>query len=305
VEDITEFRETGDGKSTDERVDKRPCLVMIDGDYLGEVFALDKDVVMLGRSDDVDITITDPSMSRRHTMIVKRANAFFASDLDSTNGTRINNEKIQTSTELREGDKLRLGQISFKFTYQDEDDTEYHRQLRNMAVKDGLTRIHNRRYFTEMAEKEFDYARRYDADLSLILFDIDHFKKLNDTHGHAAGDYVLREMASTLEQTVREYDVFARYGGEEFVFLLRGSALETSVAIADRLRQIVSDCEFLYEEHNLHVTISVGVAAYSGGDEVTDHEQLTELADKMLYEAKHAGRNCTCFKVDDKVEVHH
>jgi|TARA_Y100000310_G_scaffold325755_1_gene389756 diguanylate cyclase (GGDEF)-like protein len=304
VEDITEFRLKGDQRSTTDKVDRTPCLVVIDGDFIGEVFPLKKDLITIGRSDEVEITISDASVSRRHTQISQQRLTFFAEDLESTNGSKVNDKPIHAATELHAGDKLTVGDISFKFTYHDVDDTEYHRQLRNMAIRDGLTRIHNRRYFMEMAEKEFSYARRNKRNLTVILFDIDYFKVFNDTHGHVAGDFVLRDLAATLEHTVREYDVFARYGGEEFVFLLRGSPLAPAVNIADRVRRTVAEKVFIYEEQNLEVTISVGVATYIGDTSLSTLVELIRAADRALYEAKSAGRNCTCFEDQEVMQVH-
>lgn len=277
---------------------------MIDGDFLGKVYPLEKSIVLIGRVDEVEITVSDASVSRLHTSITRKDTSFFAQDMGSTNGTKVNHQSIHTSTEIHDGDKLTVGDISFKFTYHDAADTEYHRQLRNMAIRDGLTRIHNRRYFTEMAEKEFAYSRRHNSNLSMIMFDIDHFKVFNDTHGHVAGDFLLRDLATTLENTVRQYDVFARYGGEEFVFLLRGSALAPAVNIADRVRSTTAETVFTYEEQNLAVTVSVGVATYEGDATLSSMEELIRLADRLLYEAKSAGRNCTCFEDDQGLQVH-
>ena len=123
-------------------------------------------------------------------------------------------EAVDDPLPLAEGDKVAIGHIVFKFTYQDEDDTEYHAMLRNMAIKDGLTRIYNKRYFSEVLEKECEYNRRNQVGLCVILFDIDHFKQINDTWGHPAGDCILKNLAQLIDSKARDYDVFARYGGE-------------------------------------------------------------------------------------------
>lgn len=277
---------------------KRPCLVMIKGDYIGEVFELTKDVTMLGRSDEVDLPISDTSISRRHAMIVNRVDGFFVSDLGSTNGTFVNKELVSTPRLLGEGDKITTGTITFKFTFQDDDDTEYHKLLRNMAVKDGLTRVYNKRYFMESLAKEFEYNRRNQVGLSIIMFDIDHFKEVNDTHGHPAGDAVLRGLAQLVEHEARGYDLFARYGGEEFVFLMRGASLEPAVGLAERVRVAVQEHEFVYDELVLKVTCSLGVYFWDGSEEITQAEALVDRADKQLYRAKQSGRNQICFEGD-------
>jgi two-component system, cell cycle response regulator len=163
--------------------------------------------------------------------------------------------------------------------------------LRNMAIKDGLTKIYNKRYFNETLEKECDYNRRNHVGLCLILFDIDHFKQINDTWGHPAGDFILKHLAELIESDARGYDVFARYGGEEFVFLLRGSPLKAAVGLAERVRREIEEHIFSYDELDLRITISLGVAHWGGEAPLTD-EEFVEAADRRLYEAKGAGRNC-------------
>ncbi|MBO6655714.1 MAG: GGDEF domain-containing protein [Pseudomonadales bacterium] len=270
--------------------EKKPCLVMIRGDFIGQVYELNDDTTLIGRSDDVDLTISDTSISRKHAQIVHRPDGFFLSDLGSTNGSFINKEAVFDHSQLAEGDKVAIGHVVFKFTYQDDDDTEYHMMLRNMAIKDGLTRVYNKRYFTEVLEKECEYNRRNQVGLCLILFDIDHFKQINDTWGHPAGDLILKHLAQLIESEARGYDVFARYGGEEFVFLLRGSPLPAAVQLAERVRHEVEAHTFAYDDLELKISISLGVAYWDGETPMTD-EELVEAADKRLYEAKEGGRN--------------
>lgn len=271
---------------------KRPCLIMIKGDFLGQVYELSNDVTMLGRSDDVDLVVSDISISRRHAMIVNRVDGFHVSDLGSTNGTLVNREAVRSPRKLEEGDKVTLGMVTFKFSYQDEDDTEYHMMLRNMAIKDGLTRVYNKRYFMEALSKEFDYNRRNHAGLALVLFDIDHFKLVNDTYGHPAGDFILKHMAQLIEREARGYDVFARYGGEEFIFMMRGGTIDAACSLAERVRSVLAAHTFTYDDIDLQVTVSLGVSFWSGDDSVADAAALIELADRELYKAKSSGRNC-------------
>ncbi|MBD3649074.1 MAG: GGDEF domain-containing protein [Pseudomonadales bacterium] len=292
MSDNTEYKDLTVDDSTDEREAKRPCLIMIKGDFIGQVYELTREVTMIGRSDDVQLTVSDVGVSRKHAMIVHRLGDFFVSDLDSTNGTFLNKETVRRPTMLRDGDKVSVGDVTFKFSFQDEDDTAYHEMLRNMAVKDGLTRIFNRRYFLEALENEFDYTRRNLAPLSVIMFDIDHFKGVNDEFGHAAGDFVLKHLAEKIEHEARGYDVFARYGGEEFVFMVRGASRAEAVALAERVRQTVESAVFNYDDEALKVTISMGVSWWEGGPGFSASEDLIREADKRLYEAKRAGRNC-------------
>ena len=272
---------------------KRPCLVMIRGDFIGQVYELENDVTMIGRSDDVDLVVSDASISRRHAMIVRREDGFFLSDLGSTNGSFVNKEAVADPLPLSEGDKVAVGHVVFKFTFQDADDTEYHLMLRNMAIKDGLTRIYNKRYFTEVLNKECEYNRRNHSGLCLVFFDIDHFKQINDTWGHPAGDHILKSLAQLIESEARDYDLFARYGGEEFVFLLRATPLDAAVRLAERVRREVEDHVFVYDDIELKITLSLGVATWDGEGDMTD-ESFVDAADKRLYEAKEGGRNRVC-----------
>lgn len=295
MSDNTEYKLKQNSAPEDTSHIKRPCLVMIKGDFIGEVYELGSDVTMLGRSDDVDLPISDASISRRHAMIVNRVDGFFISDLGSTNGTFVNKELVGSARLLEEGDKITTGTITFKFTYQDDDDTEYHKLLRNMAVKDGLTRIYNKRYFMESLDKEFEFHRRKHGGLSIIMFDIDFFKQVNDTYGHPAGDAVLRDLAQLVEREARGYDLFARYGGEEFAILMRDTTLEAAVGLAERIRTATERHHFSYEEDELKITVSLGVFHWDGAEEVTQAKALMDFADKQLYRAKKAGRNQVCY----------
>ena len=292
MSDRTEYREGPAVREESEKDAKKPCLIMIKGDFVGQVYHLTTDVTMIGRSDDVELVVSDISISRKHAMIVNRTNGYYVSDLGSTNGCWVNRDEIKEPTKLEEGDKVTLGNVVFKFSYQDEDDTEYHLLLRNMAIKDGLTRVYNKRYFSETLVKEFDFNRRNSVGLAIILFDIDKFKQVNDTWGHPAGDFVLKELAQLVEKDARGYDVFARFGGEEFVFLLRGAPLEAAVALAERVRCEVEEHIFSYDGIELKITISLGVSWWSGDSCYKNAEELIEASDRHLYEAKAAGRNC-------------
>jgi len=293
--DNTEYRELPEGSDQVDMTDgKRPCLIMIKGDFIGEVYELDSSVTMIGRSDDVNLTVSDISISRKHAMVVFRDKDFYVSDLDSTNGTFINKELVGSARLLREGDKLTVGSVTFKFSYQDDEDTEYHSMLRNMAIKDGLTRIYNKRYFDEMLNKEFDYNRRNNSGLSLVMFDIDHFKSVNDQFGHPAGDFVLKELAQLVEHAARGYDIFARFGGEEFIFLMRGADLDAAIQLANRVRTAVETHQFVYDEQTIKITVSLGVSYWDGNDAMTSAQSIIEAVDKKLYEAKNNGRNKVC-----------
>ena len=278
-------------KSEKVNLEKRPCLIVVEGDYLGEIYPLEKATITIGRGEDSDIVFAESGISRCHAMLQKEHEGYTISDMRSTNGTEVNGETVEQSM-LKDGDKITIGEVGLKFCYQDDIDNEYHMQLRNLAVKDGLTRIYNKRYFMDTLGKEFIYANRHQLPLSVVIFDIDHFKKFNDTYGHQAGDFVLKMVAGTIEKRIRGYDIFARYGGEEFIFLLRGLSQEVAIAFAERIRKVVDECRFSYEDQELHVTISVGVATMDAENAFQSDEELIAVADQFLYKAKAAGRNC-------------
>ena len=194
-----------------------------------------------------------------------------------------------------DGDKIRIADTVLKFSYHNAEEADYHLQVRSLIIKDDLTNIYNKRYFSGTIEKEFSYAKRNKSPLSLILFDIDHFKLLNDQFGHQAGDLILTEMAALINPLVRNYDTFARFGGEEFAVLLRETESSNAVSQANRIRQIVADSTFNYKGQELQSSISLGVATSSTYANIKDHHQLISIADHYLYAAKQAGRNRVCY----------
>lgn len=294
MSDVTQFRTVVSHRPRSEGEDKRACLIMIKGDFIGQIHELEGESTTIGRSDDCELVLSDTRISRQHARLEFRADGFYIEDLGSTNGCWLNNERVTEPMKLYEGDKIRLDQIVFKFSYQDDDDAAYHKMMRNMAVKDDLTRIFNKRYFSESLENEFSYMKRNGSSLVLILFDIDHFKRVNDTLGHPAGDNVLKQLASLLVHGIRGYDVFARYGGEEFAFLIKGSTLDDSLVLAQRVRKMVEKHDFVYDGEVIHITVSIGVACVTAESDIEQPADLLSLADRCLYNAKESGRNRVC-----------
>ncbi len=162
-------------------------------------------------------------------------------------------------------------------------------QTRYMSLTDSLTGLYNRRHFTECAEREFLRSKRYKSDLSLAVIDIDFFKKINDTCGHSAGDYILKEIAYLILENFRKTDMVFRYGGEEFVVIMTETALDRAIIPLERLRKSIEEYPFYYDGKNLKITISIGVSEVI--EEVADAQKLFENADKALYKAKENGRN--------------
>jgi two-component system, cell cycle response regulator len=164
------------------------------------------------------------------------------------------------------------------------------KKLAEMSMRDELTGLFNRRYFTEALDREVSGAERYGHGLALCIIDLDHFKLVNDTHGHLCGDRVLKDFGRLLADSIRKYDVGCRYGGEEFAIILPDTSLERAVSLCERFRERVKDFAFTFDDQTLHITASIGVTArYPEGD--TDGERLLELADKALYQAKRQGRD--------------
>lgn len=164
-------------------------------------------------------------------------------------------------------------------------------QLYNLSVYDGLTKIFMRRFFEAWMAKEFSRVKRYRTNLAVIMFDIDHFKKINDTHGHQAGDLVLTEIAGLVKAGVRNADILARYGGEEFIIGLPETDEANAKNLADRLRTAVEKHEFVFEGTRIPVTISVGVTSFQKTPE-EKVEGFIKDADTALYRSKESGRNC-------------
>ncbi len=162
-------------------------------------------------------------------------------------------------------------------------------ELRQLAITDGLTQVANRRHFDERIQEEVDRSQRYGRPLVLLLLDIDHFKKVNDTYGHPAGDAVLRRVADICRASIRALDLVARFGGEEFAILLPETDIPGALQLAERIREDIAALPVTYGPNTIQVTASLGVAATENGDRSS--EQLLKAADEMLYAAKQGGRN--------------
>ncbi len=211
-------------------------------------------------------------------------------DLGSTNGSYINDVPVDRSP-LRDGDFLKVGAAIFKFLTGQGIESSYHEEIYRLTIIDALTGAHNKRYFLEFLDREIARCTRYGRPLSLLMFDIDHFKKINDDHGHLTGDFVLREMSRRLLKRIRKEELLARYGGEEFAAVLPETGHPGAMEFAEQIRQIVADDEFEYENDKFNVTISVGVATHEGTQPL-EAAEFVKFADDNLYRAKRSGRNC-------------
>lgn len=272
------------------------CLIIIRGTPIGHKILLSGTEMVIGRDDTADITISDQSISRKHARITRvkkgETETVSVTDLGSSNGTFVNGKQLKAkeTTELHKEDVLKVGNTSLKFLPAGSIETLAYGQITDAANQDGLTKIYNKGYLLQVLEVEYKRIKALGGDLGLIFFDLDHFKKLNDTYGHDAGDYVLKEFSAMIKANhVRPKDIFARYGGEEFVILQLNTNLETSMTIAERIRDAVEKHNFVYEGKKLTVTSSIGVSTL--GPTVTSATELMKRADKALYQSKTGGRN--------------
>jgi two-component system, cell cycle response regulator len=266
------------------------CLVVIYGPDLGHRYELADNELTIGRDIANSITVDLDNVSRRHARLVQRDDKVFLQDLGSTNGTFLNDEEVKGDVPLRSGDLVKVGGAIFKFLYGGNVESLFHEEIYRITIGDGLTQCFNKRYFLEFLEREMARGQRYGRPLSLMMFDLDHFKQVNDTHGHLAGDHVLRELALSVRGKVRKEECLARYGGEEFALVSPESGPARVRKFAEKLRQIVETHQFLFDDKKIPVTISVGVADMT--PEMTEPSQFIKVADSNLYLAKKQGRNC-------------
>jgi diguanylate cyclase (GGDEF)-like protein len=264
-------------------------LVVLYGPTLGRRYALVAGETLLGRGTEVTISLDTDSVSRRHARIWTTDSGFNFEDLGSTNGSFVNDRRVERSP-LKDGDIIRIGAAILKFLSGSNVEAAYHEEIYKLTILDALTGVHNKRFFLEFLEREISRALRHSTTLALVLFDLDHFKKVNDTHGHLAGDAVLKEVARRLIPRVRREDLLARYGGEEFACVLPDTTRSGGHIFAEAIRIIVEREPVAYQAVKIPVTVSLGVAMLSV-DEPASATDLIRRADEKLYEAKRQGRN--------------
>jgi diguanylate cyclase (GGDEF)-like protein len=267
---------------------QRPCLIIASGAGVGQQFRIEGEVVV-GRSEASHVRLDQDGVSRKHALLVRTPEGSVdVVDLESRNGTFVNGERV-SRRELRDGDKIQIGTSAIlKFSFQDDVDEALQKSLYDAATRDALTGLANKRTFADAIGRELAFAKRHKRPLSLVVFDIDRFKRINDGHGHPAGDYVLSTLAKTVAHAMRREDVVARVGGEEFAIVMRDITEAQALEAAERLRRVVEGTSFVFEGTKIPVTLSLGVAALSDEASV---EQLVATADRRLYAAKENGRN--------------
>jgi diguanylate cyclase (GGDEF)-like protein len=254
-----------------------PCFVQIYGKDIGRKYPLDKVQTTIGRGPDNHIVCDMDNVSRNHCKIFAGAGGSWIEDMGSTNGTFVNDEELSSRRKLKNGDFIKVGGVIFKYIDGDNIEQLYYEE------------IYNKRYFLEFIDREIARCARYSRPLTLIMFDIDHFKRINDEHGHLAGDYVLKRMAGLINaKNIRKEECFARYGGEEFAIVLPDTPKHNGAILAEKIRQMVEETKFEFETNIIPVTISMGVTDLQKGDTV---DAFIGRADGKLYEGKQGGRN--------------
>lgn len=276
--------------SEKEALQKPAALLVVGGDLNGTLFDLVEQITGVGRNADNSIALEFNGVSRYHFKLLAQGESHVLEDCGSKNGTYLNNKKVEANTVLSKGDIIKIGSIALKYLPKGDPERLTYDKLNLEANTDKHTGCFNKGYFNNKITLEVNKSKVTGDPLSLIIFDLDHFKKLNDNFGHDAGDYVLKEMAAVIRSNgIREQDVFARYGGEEFVILLPKTNLKQSFEIAERLRKLIENKEFMYDGKRLPVTASIGVADYRQG--VNSGTDLFKRADEAVYKSKEGGRN--------------
>jgi len=271
----------------------RAVLTTVTGTQTGRILPIPpNEIVTIGRSEQSTFRFDDASVSGTHARIVLIGKDYMFADNKSTNGSYVNDVRVETPTRLSDGDRIRLGpQLLLRFSLVDEDEEAALRKMYEAALYDGLTKVYNRKHLEERLDVEIAFAARHNSPLSVIMMDVDYFKKVNDTYGHLAGDAVLRRTAEILSRGLRTEDLIARYGGEEFVIVARGIAVAQACTLADRLRHSVESSVVLFEQLQIRVTTSAGVASLTCCNGRHDKSTLLQVADQRLYMAKQSGRN--------------
>ena len=279
------------------------ALTVVAGPNAGSLIMMDGDEMVIGRGEGATVRVDDDGLSRKHVRIFRKGGGYWIEDLQSTNGTFINGVPIPYAAPLNNADRIQLGRtLILRFQLQDKMEHEAARRLYDNAVRDPLTRLYNRRFMDERLKEEFAYSVRHQSALSVILMDIDHFKAVNDTYGHAAGDEVLRQIAMVVQETVRVEDVATRYGGEEFCIIARGIEAPGAMTLAERLRSRI--CGLLIDSGDdqlIQVTSSFGVATFDHMHPYVAGNAVVEAADAALYHAKDTGRDRACHANDPGV----
>jgi len=267
-------------------------LLVLTGPEQGSVFTLLPPSASIGRDEGSAVQLSDDSVSGVHARITLGTQGPWIEDLGSRNGTFVNDERVGTPRALFDGDHLRFGSDTVvRFWMMDDLEQHALTTLFTLTLRDPLTRLYNRRYFNERLSSEFHFARRHRTELAVFLIDIDHFKAINDAHGHQMGDSVLRLVAGSIERVMRPEDVVARFGGDEFTIIARATSERNAEIFAERICHRIEELSVELPEGSLRLTVSAGVARMTFDSAIIEPATLVSAADDALYRAKAAGRN--------------
>lgn len=265
-----------------------PALIAIQGEMLGRVFRLKDGLSGIGRHTDNAIIVNQRAVSGKHAKIKREGNLVILEDLQSTNGTILNAAKIDRPVVLQQNDIVKVGSSVFKYV-ENHLETAFTESLHQKGTTDELTGVHNKAYLQQALGQSIEVAKG-GFPLSIIIFDLDHFKKVNDVHGHLAGDFVLKETCRVIkESVVRTDDTLGRFGGEEFVLIMPDAKLSVAEGVAERIRATLEQHKFEFGGKVIPVTASLGVSSWVPSIKTAD--DLIEEADQLLYQSKKEGRN--------------
>jgi diguanylate cyclase (GGDEF)-like protein len=265
-----------------------PALIVIQGDMIGRVFRIKEGRNIIGRHPNCAITVHQRAVSGFHAEITRSEKGVILQDLQSTNGTVHNKQKIARPVALRPGDLVKVGGSVFKYV-ESKLDAAFTENLHQQVTRDPMTGVYNKGYALKALSSSMEIAKA-GYPLSVIMFDLDHFKKINDTHGHLAGDFILKEVCRVLiDSVVRVEDVLGRFGGEEFMVIMPDCAIEAAESVAERIRKTLEGHDFDFEGKKIPVTASIGVCSWVPSFKTP--EDMIAIADQLLYKSKQAGRN--------------
>lgn len=252
-------------------------------------YPISREGLVLGRGTKVDVFLKDAQVSREHCRIRSTPAGITIEDLGSTNGTQVDGEMISRCV-LHPAGRLKVGGFVMRVEYRAQVEIKEEEQLKQAAQTDELTGLPNRRLFFQEAATVLQDAIRSNALLSMVMIDIDHFKRVNDRFGHAAGDHVIQQVASTLAQEKRSSDLVARFGGEEFVMLLPNTSQSDALFFCDRLCEKIAQLALHFDGDYIQTQVSIGIVTKTAG-EIHSIDKAISAADEAMYRAKNNGRN--------------
>ncbi|WP_108818076.1 GGDEF domain-containing protein [Pseudovibrio sp. Alg231-02] len=267
----------------------QPGIMFVSGNETGQVHLLTAPRVQIGRSPDCQIMVRDASVSRQHLLLETTPEGVQAIDLKSRNGVFVNGNKIKRCW-ISPNDVIRIGpKIILRYSLFSNVELDVLRKMHRASTMDPLTLTYNRKYFSGHLKQLEELPAKKKRNLSLILIDIDYFKRINDTFGHQLGDQALNHIATIIRTTVRGDDIVCRYGGEEFTILLSDTSNTVSTEIAERIRNRIESNPLRRDGNTIRLTVSIGVAIVEEANGNLDN--LFKLADARMYAAKRRGRN--------------